>query len=1169
MSKRNREKILSAVETYLREIRDIRRSRAGVPETSYYPPLANLLNEVGKTLKPKVKCIINPANRGAGIPDGGLFTPDQVKKATDFGPGLLPARGVLEVKAPAADVVKTSDSDQVNRYFERYRQVLVTNLWDFQLVGRDADGTKACLERFRLAESEDKFWELAQRPAALAQAVGDQFLEYLRRVMLQAADLTDPEELAWLLASYAREALLRVESRKDVAELASLREGLEEALGMRFEGAKGEHFFRSTLVQTLFYGLFASWVLWSRELPPDDSYTRFNWREAAWSLHVPMIAALYDQVSTPGRLGPLDLVEVLDWAASALNRVNRKEFFARFDAGHAVQYFYEPFLQAFDPALRKDLGVWYTPPEIVEYMVERVDRVLREELGIADGLADPQVYVLDPCCGTGAYLVAVLKRIEKTLRDKGADALLGQDVKRAAMARVFGFEILPAPFVVAHLQLGMLLRGLNAPLLRKDNERAGVYLTNALTGWEPPQGAKQHLRLPELEAERDAAEEVKRDKPILVILGNPPYNAFAGTSPEEEQGLVEPYKEGLISKWGIKKFNLDDLYVRFFRLAERRIAETTGRGVVCYISNGSWVTEPSFVVLREHLLRSFDSFWIENMHGNRKISEYAPDGQTSETIFAIPGFSVGIQQGVMVSLWAKTSNTPTPARVLFRDDIHAARAADRRAQLLHALAIEPFNGQYQTAQPSPENKFSFRPQVIAEAYKRWPKLTDLCAESPSNGLMEKRGGALMDMDRNVLARRMRRYFDPSVPWEDLQNEGTGLTKDAAGFKAATVRKKALVSAEYQEEMLHPYALRPFDQRFCYYSQIGTLWNRPRPPLWAQCWEGNSFLLSRVSTAKLPEGLPVSFASGLFDDHFLSPDASGFPLRLKVRTGTTIGKHDDQLSLGGREGRIIANLSAPARRYLAALGAPDPDSDPATGAAVWLHALALACSPAYLTENADGVQKDWPRIPLPASREVLLSSAALGRRIADLLDPDTPVPGITSGQVAEDIQTLAAVAPAPGITAVRPEAGHLEITAGWGYVGKEGVIMPGRGRLVERPYSEEERGQIEAGARARGLDPAEAFKRLGSTTCDVYLNEAAYWKNIPAKVWEHYIGGYQVIKKWLSYREKDVLGRGLSMEEVRHVTATARRLAALRLLEPDLDRNYMTVKANTYEWPGPE
>ena len=341
-----------------------------------------------------------------------------------------------------------------------------------------------------------------------------------------------------------------------------------------------------------------------------------------------MIRALFEQLATPAKLGPLGLVEVLEWTETTLNRVDRASFFDQFEEGHAVQYFYEPFLEAFDPQLRKDLGVWYTPPEIVQYMVARVDTVLRQELDLPDGLADPRVYVLDPCCGTGAYLVEVLKRITATLRDKGDDALVGADVKKAALSRVFGFEILPAPFVVAHLQVGLYVQNLGAPLAADANERAGVYLTNALTGWEPPQGPKQQLIFPELAEERDAAEEVKRDKPILVILGNPPYNAFAGVSPQEEQGLVEPYKEGLISRWGIKKFNLDELYVRFFRLAERRIAEKTGKGVVCYISNFSYLSDPSFVVMRQRFLSEFDALWFDCLNGDsRETGKVTPDGK--------------------------------------------------------------------------------------------------------------------------------------------------------------------------------------------------------------------------------------------------------------------------------------------------------------------------------------------------------------------------------------------------------------------------------------------------------------------------------------------------------------------------------------------------------------
>ena len=168
--------------------------------------------------------------------------------------------------------------------------------------------------------------------------------------------------------------------------------------------------------------------------------------EAVWHLRAPVLRALFQQLSDPGRLQPLGLVEVLDWTSAALDRVDRDAFFDRFNEGEAVPYFYEPFLEAFDPDLRKQLGVWYTPTEVVRYMVARVDRALKDDLGIADGLAAENVYVLDPCCGTGAFLAETLRRIAANLEDSGLGALTGARVKQAATKRVFGFEIMPAPF---------------------------------------------------------------------------------------------------------------------------------------------------------------------------------------------------------------------------------------------------------------------------------------------------------------------------------------------------------------------------------------------------------------------------------------------------------------------------------------------------------------------------------------------------------------------------------------------------------------------------------------------------------------------------------------------------------------------------------------------------
>ena len=566
--------LTAAVETYLTDLHRIRASGGSTGERSYYGPLENLLNAIGNTLKPKVFCVGELADQGAGHPDFGLYTAKQVQRGRPK-EGQVPECGVVEVKSAGDDAGLTAASAQVSRYWERYRLVLVTNTRDFVLVGEDATGHPATLETFRLAETAENFAQRLEHPRTFARAVGAGLGEYLCRALSHRAALTEPKDLAWLLASYARDALARVETTGDAPQLTALRTALEDALGVQFKGDKGTRFFYSTLVQTLFYGVFSAWVLWARSGHESGTSPSFDWRVAVWHLRAPVLAALFQQISSPSRLQPLGLVEVLDWTAAALNRVDRAAFFARFNEGDAVPYFYEPFLEAFDPDLRKQLGVWYTPAEVVRYMVARVDKALKDDLHIPDGLAADNVYVLDPCCGTGAYLAEVLRWIAENLHGKGMGALAGARVKQAAIERVFGFEIMPAPFVVAHLQVGLTMQDLDAPLTDNGNERPGVFLTNALTGWEPR--TTKPLPFPELEEERDRAERVKQTTPILVILGNPPYNGFAGMAVDEERALSDAYR----TTRRVRKpegQGLNDLYVRFFRMAERRIAEKTGQG---------------------------------------------------------------------------------------------------------------------------------------------------------------------------------------------------------------------------------------------------------------------------------------------------------------------------------------------------------------------------------------------------------------------------------------------------------------------------------------------------------------------------------------------------------------------------------------------------------------
>ena len=1110
----------AAVEEYFADLRRVRRSGAATPERSLYGPLGDLLKAVGATLKPKVFCVQEPADLGAGHPDFGLYAAKQVQKGAPR-EGQTPERGVVEVKSPADDAWLTAAGGQAGRYWERYRLVLVTNARDFVLVGEDADGKPATLETLRLASSEGQFLSRLEKPHAFARDAGARLGEYLARALSHRAALTEPRDLAWLLASYARDGLARVEAAGGAPQLAAVRSALEEALGIRFEGERGRRFFRSTLVQTLFYGIFSAWVLWARtdaaRSGPGPLFTgtpeaaRFRWREAVWHLRAPVLRALFRQIADPGHLQPLGLTEVLDWTATALDRVDRTAFFARFNEGEAVPYFYEPFLEAFDPDLRKQLGVWYTPSEVVRYMVARVDRALRDDLGISDGLAAKNVFVLDPCCGTGAYLAEVLRRIAANLGDLGLGALVGSRVKQAAMERVFGFEIMPAPFVVAHLQVGLTMQDLDAPLADDGTERAGVYLTNALTGWEARKN--NPLPFPELEEERRHAGRVKRDTPILVILGNPPYNGFAGVAVDEERELSDAYRTTKRVRRPEGQ-GLNDLYIRFFRMAERRIAETTGRGVVCFISNYSWLDGLSFTGMRERYLEAFDAVRIDCLNGDKyKTGKVAPDGSPDPSIFSTDGDPVGIQVGTAIATLIRRTEHASTEEVGFR---HLWGQAKPEA-LLSTAEAEP-DALYDGITPVMPLGLPFVRTAVSDEWFDWPGLPDLFPVS-FPGVKTSRDGFLVDIDLDRLRARVRDYFNPDLSHEEIGRRYSGLMKSTARFDARVTRAALLARGGPDEAGFVRFAYRPFDTRWVYWEAEGGLLDRPRPDYWPHVFDGNLWL-SEVPRLRRNAVEPQAVATAdLAALHVIEWSASMFPAWLR----------DDAWGADAI-GQRRPNLSGEARRYLDRLGASVED--------LFHHVVATVHDPAYREANAGALRMEWPRIPLPgwgdgASEDAaaaLARSAARGRQLARLLDPEKPVPGVTDGMLRPGIATIAVPATADD----RNMAGEdFEVTAGWGHFGSADAVMPGQGRAVERAYTASER---------TGL--ADAATMLGRTTFDIYLNETAFWRNVPAAVWTYKLGGYQVLKKWLSYRERGVLKRPLTPPEVLDLMRIARRIAAI-------------------------
>ncbi len=1117
------DKLIQIVEDYFVALRNVRRLGAGTPERSYYSAVAGLLNAIGADLKGRVLCLPDLENIGAGHPDFGLYAKNQLQSGKPR-KGQMPERGVIEMKPVADDAWVKARSDQVTKYFQTYRLVIVTNLRDFLIIGEAPNGRPEKREHFRLARDAASFWELVSTPRKSAERLGRAFGEYLKRALTQSVALREPKDLAWFLASYARDALERVEAKKELPGLASIKSALEEALGMKFEAEKGEHFFRSTLVQTLFYGVFSSWVLWARQKPPPTG--RFEWREAIWHLNVPFVSALFQQLAAPQHLKPLGLVELLDWTEATLNRVVKEEFLQKFNDADAVQFFYEPFLEAFDPVLRKELGVWYTPSEVVTYMVARVDKALRDDLGVADGLAAENVYVLDPCCGTGAYVAAVLRRIDKTLTDKGLGDLKGQMVKKAALQRVIGFEIMPAPFIVAHLQVGSVLQRLGASLT--DPERASVYLTNALTGWEPT--TSKPLPFPGLEEERKKAEKLKQEAPILVILGNPPYNGFAGVAIKEERDLSEAYR----TTKNVRKpegQGLNDLYVRFFRMAERRIVDKTGRGIVSFITNFEWLDGSSHTGMRERFLDVFDAIRIDCLNGDsRETGKLTPDGKPDPSIFSTEHNREGIRKGTAIgTLVRKQKHEPTTV-IAFRH----LWGVGKRLELL-ATSDAEIGAIYSSVAPQLELGLPFKAASASAGYLNWPKLPDLLVSSFS-GVKTARDDFLVDVDRDALEARIEHYFDDQVSDDEIARQYPVAMTPTDRFEPKAVRKELRARGRGKGKIIR-YAYRPFDVRWLYWEPDTKLLDEKRADYEPHVFAGNRWLTAAKALRKDADEPQYAVLTAIGSYHIIERASLFFP---------------EYLSAPQRP-----NISQSVESFL--------ESRDASVRELFSHIAAILNAPTYRRENASAIALDWPRIPLPDDASVLRASAALGATLATLLDPETAAPGVSTGTLRPGLKTL-------GLPTRRGgkglDADDLKLAARWGYVQNNNgsrIVMPGPGGTTERDYSDAERAALAAEGKVLGLSLDEVLALLGNKTFDIHLNGDAWWSNVPARVWEYTLGGYQVIKKWLSYREHDVLGRALKPDEVAYVSKMVRRIAAILLIGLDLDANYAASKAAAVEW----
>jgi hypothetical protein len=360
----------------------------------------------------------------------------------------------------------------------------------------------------------------------------------------------------------------------------------------------------------------------------------------------------------------------------------------------------------------------------------------------------------------------------------------------------------------------------------------------------------------------------------------------------------------------------------------------------------------------------------------------------------------------------------------------------------------------------------------------------------------------------------------------------GVNTPAAGYDPATARKSLLASSSFRPEQLVPLAFRPLDDWWVYWEAQAKLFNRPRPEFFAQVWPGNVFLAASQTGRKGGFNEPT-VVDKLGDLHLQDPWSQFFPLWIR-KTDRLHGNGDEP----NVNHLLLEALCQAARvRPYAADGHTWTAGAKGLAQQVFFHALAILWSPAYRSAHAESLRQDWPRIPIPAQPKALKASAAAGRAVADLLLPDVEVRGVTIGKLRPELRDLAVPAKVGG-GPLDPTT-DLIVDIGWGFRGQRAAVMCGKGR-------------------------SEPHASAPNDAIDVYINSKVHWSNVPKDVWEMTIGGYPVVKKWLSYRERKVLGRPLRLEEMTYVAHVVRRLKALLLLGEELDQNYRACSQDTLE-----
>ncbi|MEW6660119.1 MAG: type ISP restriction/modification enzyme [Thermodesulfobacteriota bacterium] len=1010
--------------------------------------------------------------------------------------GAVPV-GYLETKDIGKNLDTEEKGEQIKRYLKGLPNFILTDYLEFRWYVNGERRAKAVMGRLgaggKIKAGKDDI-----------TAVGELLEQFLA---LKTPTIGTAKDLALRMAGLAHiirgAALLTLENEPETGTLKGWQTAFEKTLLPHLTASE----FADMYAQTLTYGLFAADVT-------ADTGVELRRDTAASLLPAtnPLLRKLFHH------LAGLEVPDAVAWAVddmvALLNATDMAAVLEDFGKGSLekdpVVHFYETFLAAYDPERRKARGVYYTPEPVVSYIVRAIDHLLKERFGRPWGLADKNTLILDPACGTGTFLHSVMALIYDTLSAQGqAGGWKGEKgyVSENLLPRLFGFELLMAPYAVAHLKLGLLLkeRGYDFP----PGGRLGVYLTNTLE-----EGIKLAEVLPLagfITEESNAAAQVKKEDPIEVVLGNPPYAGHSANASLRREvdptgktrtvrtwigRLLEDYKRVDGQPLGEKNPKwLQDDYVKFLRWGQWRI-DRTGRGILAMITNHGYLDNPTFRGMRRQLMQTFNEIYLFNLHGNAKKKEVCPDGSKDENVF-------DIQQGVAIGVFVKIPGEPGPTRV-YHADLWGLREKKKEGEpdgKYEALAqLELGTTPWQELQPSSPS-YLFVPQAIdlrVEYERGWPVQEIFPVNSV--GIVTARDHLTIRWSKEDVWEQVKDFA--TLPEEEAR-EKYNLGDDARDWKVrlaqADIKDKGPKGKDRgpDRKKIVPILYRPFDVRFTYYTgQSRGFICMPRPEVMVHMLAGENLGLCfhRREEVQGPYShfLVTRYISehGLLSSKTTNSQAPLYLYSCQSRRNNNSGTQNSILALcepsapyGKKpnieisflekiESNLIFNFIPNGRGDLESTFGPED---------VVSYAYAVFHSPTYRQRYSEFLKMDFPRLPLTGNKALFAVLVGLGAELVTLHLLESPA-----------LDRLITRFPVVG------------------------------SQVVDKVHYDEKNGRV-------------------------YINPDQYFEGVPSDAWAFQVGGYQVLHKWL----KDRKGRQLSFDDLHHyqkvvkaLTETIRLMAAI-------------------------